>query len=220
MKSALKSALAFLFIMILPLVGFYIIRQCNPQSNRFANFSSDQRLIIDNADNDSPMDILKINNEEDSLSLRKSSSKIFFYNDPYLHTLIERMKSTMNSNSFNASSLSAPQVGIKKNIVLIKTNTDENVLIKEYINPQIIAYSDTFRRINDFCVSIPGLNSFTYRAISIDLKYNDSQGRDFVEKITDFRQAAILQHEIDHLYGILWIDKTTKSLSPNRVYID
>lgn len=220
MKSVLKSAAAFLFIILLPLIGFYFIRKCNPQAKRFANFTSEQRKLIDNYDFNDDFEILSLINLPDSLSLRKSSSKIFFFNDPYLQKLIERMKLILKSNSYNASSISAPQLGINKNVILLKKEIDTEVFFKEYINPQIIAYSDTFRRINDFCVSIPGYSSFTYRAISIDLKYNDSQGREFVEKIDDFKLAAMLQHEIDHLYGILWIDKTTKSLNPNRIYID
>lgn len=219
MKTLFKSSLNLLIIILLPIIFFFIVRQCMSGSTNFPNFNSEQKSLIDEKEK-STFRLLNIKNKSDSLILKKSSTNISFFNDPYLKKLVESMKLTMQDTSFKGTSLSAPKIGINKNIIILKSNLNDSIFFKEYINPKILIYSDTFKRSPDFCISIPGINSNVYRALSIELEYNDLNGKDFRETIRNFEISAILQHEIDHLQGILWLDKINQSQNQNRIYIN
>ena len=106
--------------------------------------------------------------------------------------------------------LSAVQINEPARIFVAKINNKFEV----FINPQITHYSKKAlssgqkkSQIMEGCLSVPGYYSFIDRPIGITLKWTDEQG---IKKETAFegKQAIFLQHEYDHLNGVLFIDHT------------
>jgi peptide deformylase len=111
-----------------------------------------------------------------------------------LDDLISSMKHIMLSK--RGVGIAAPQVGYSGQILLAKINHRPKV----FINPKIIgAKEDVSYR--ESCLSFPGLSKCVSRNYSIDLTYQNESGHTKEETYTGLN-AIIIQHEIDHLYGI------------------
>lgn len=77
------------------------------------------------------------------------------------------------------------------------------------INPKVLEYSKTMQTVEEACLSVPGVFGEVKRFQWIKVKYQNVQGKEITKKLSGFN-AAIAQHEIDHLDGILFTDKVTK----------
>ena len=77
------------------------------------------------------------------------------------------------------------------------------------INPNIINYSTDFSITEEACISLPDERGKVKRHKSIIIEYTDLKGRKQKKKFKDFN-ATIIQHEMDHLEGILFTDKLVK----------
>ncbi len=100
--------------------------------------------------------------------------------------------------------LAAPQVGVSKQIIVISPNAkrgEERILI----NPQVLDSSGSELGVEG-CLSLPGVSGDVLRATTIKLHALDEQGREINETFYGFA-ARVIQHEIDHLNGILLIDR-------------
>lgn len=98
--------------------------------------------------------------------------------------------------------LAAPQVGTHKRLVAI--NLDKQV--KEFVNPKIVRKSFRKNILEEGCLSVPKVFGKVKRARRIKIKYQDRQAIWHKLKCGDYL-SRVLQHEIDHLNGILFIDK-------------
>jgi len=108
---------------------------------------------------------------------------------------------------FEGVGLAAPQIG--KNIRLIAV-TDGQSGYKIYVNPEITFRSkDKVDMSEEGCLSVPGVFGFVPRAYKIRLRYQDLDGKKHKAKAKGM-EAIILQHEVDHLQGTLFIDKVAK----------
>ncbi|MDP3581045.1 MAG: peptide deformylase [Ignavibacteria bacterium] len=117
-----------------------------------------------------------------------------------LHALIDAMLATLDDRDDGAA-LAATQVGIMKRIVVIDYKNE----FFEMVNPEIISMGGMESNIEG-CLSLPGLSGVVPRAVTVKVKYQDRNG---IEQIIE-RSGALarcFQHEIDHLDGILYIDK-------------
>jgi len=136
---------------------------------------------------------------------------------PELRQLIENMFDTMY-NAYGVG-LAAPQVGLSLRLFVIDTtafvNNDElskqekdavKGFKKAFINPEIIKEEGAFWSFNEGCLSIPGIHEDVVRHDTITIKYFDEN---FVKRteIFDGLKARVIQHEYDHIEGILFIDK-------------
>lgn len=149
------------------------------------------------------MAIRKIRIDEDPI-LRKKSKLVTSYNDR-LKTLIDDMYETMDV-AYGVG-LAAPQIGILKRLIVVD-NRDENEEegMRFYmINPQIIEKEGEEVSMEG-CLSVPGKQGTVKRAKNIKVKYNDLDGNEKFMEAEDFL-ARIIQHETDHLDGILYTDK-------------
>lgn len=113
--------------------------------------------------------------------------------------LLENMKDTMYHA--NGVGLAAPQIGISKRVIVVDAEED----LLELINPEIIEESGE-ETDTEGCLSIPGFIGDVTRAQKVRVKAIDREGRQ-VELVREGLAARVLQHEIDHLNGILFIDK-------------
>ncbi len=122
---------------------------------------------------------------------------------PAILRLLEDMAETMDAA--NGVGLAAPQVGIAKRIVLVKIGENE---LLELINPVILKQSGDEVDVEG-CLSFPGLYGEVARATEVAVEALDRQGKKKTIKGTGLLARA-LQHEIDHLEGVLFVDKVLK----------
>lgn len=105
--------------------------------------------------------------------------------------------------------LAAPQIGINKRLIvvsLMKNYEDEDYRTIAMINPEIIAHSEETSKDEEWCLSVPGETGDVKRWTWIKVSFIDPEWRKYALKLENLA-ARIVQHEIDHLDGILFVDK-------------
>ena len=134
--------------------------------------------------------------------LREKAESVTDFNDQ-LKTLVDDMIETMHES--DGIGLAAPQVGISKRILVTDVSPVESEFGPQaFINPVILeTHGDA--ELEEGCLSIPGIRENVTRPEEILLKYQTVDGKDRTEKYTGW-MSRVLQHEIDHLDGILFID--------------
>lgn len=108
--------------------------------------------------------------------------------------------------------LAAPQVWITKRLVvvsLLQDREDENFSTVLMINPEIFEHSQETYLESEWCLSLPKQRGDVERWNDIKLRYLDEKGKTKTLKLSGL-SARIVQHEIDHLDGVLFIDKLAK----------
>jgi peptide deformylase len=128
---------------------------------------------------------------------------------PNLKQLIEDMENTMEKAS--GVGLAAPQIGLSIRLFIIDSTLmmdegEEDKGIREvFINAEMIEETGTEWAFEEGCLSIPDIREDVYRKDTITIKYLD---KDFKEhtKTFDGMTARVIQHEYDHIEGILFID--------------
>ena len=118
-----------------------------------------------------------------------------------LWTLLKDMADTMYQAE--GVGLAAPQVGILRRVVVIDVG-DEHGLI-ELINPEIIA-AEGEQAGSEGCLSVPGRRGYVVRPSKVTVRAQDRKGKPF-EITGEDLLARALCHEIDHLDGIIYVDK-------------
>ena len=118
---------------------------------------------------------------------------------PNLLTLLDDMADTMYEA--NGVGLAAPQVGILKRVVVIDIGDG----LLELINPEILETSGS-QTDDEGCLSVPGKYAPVERPNYVKVKAMDRDGNEFIIEGEEL-MARALCHEIDHLDGILYIDK-------------
>ncbi len=137
--------------------------------------------------------------------LRAKAKKVSRF-DPWLERLVQDMWETMHDAP--GVGLAAPQIGESVR-VLVAEYTDESR--KEHhkvalVNPEIIKVSDEDELGTEGCLSIPGyVGDNVPRSLAVSVKARDPKGKEVRVKAEGW-WARILQHEIDHLNGVLYID--------------
>lgn len=147
------------------------------------------------------MGIYKIVTKEDPL-LRKQAKPVKEIDDK-VRKIIEDMFETLYSTDTGVG-LAAPQVGILKQIIVIDTDEEEPFAL---INPEIIS-SEGEVDSEEGCLSCPEEYGIVKRAEKVRVKAINEKGQETEIEAEGFL-AIVLQHEIDHLRGVLFIDKAT-----------
>ena len=139
-------------------------------------------------------------------TLRTPANRIVKVDDS-IRKLAKDMLITMYSAK--GIGLAAPQVGIQKRIIVIDLNfEDPETPPNIFINPEIISSSASLDTYEEGCLSIPGVYLNVVRPSSIKLSYRDEMGRP-KKMNAEGLMARCIQHEIDHLNGVLFVDKVT-----------
>lgn len=112
--------------------------------------------------------------------------------------------------------LAAPQVGVHKQLLVIDLDI-ENAAAPPLvlINPEITSASASVDTYEEGCLSIPGVYLDVVRPSAIQLSYRDEMGRPRTMK-ADGLMARCIQHEMDHLQGVLFVDRVTDEGNRNR----
>ena len=149
-----------------------------------------------------PLEIFKLGSE----TLRKEAKRISKV-DNQIRDLAKDMLQSMYSAK--GIGLAGPQVGISKELLVIDINFEDSAaepLI--LINPEITAFGSTLNTYEEGCLSIPGVYLNVVRPSTIKLKFRDEMGRPR-KMNADGLLARCIQHEVDHLRGVLFIDRVT-----------
>lgn len=126
-------------------------------------------------------------------------------------TLIDDMIETMYAAS--GIGIAAPQIGLSRRIIIAETGEHKPVA---FINPEITSKSWGTVTSEEGCLSVPGLYGIVKRHKSVSAKALGRDGKPVLIKNKELL-AIILQHEIDHLNGILFVDKA-KHIHPISEY--
>ncbi len=130
--------------------------------------------------------------------LRQKSKRVRAI-DGSIQRLIGDMIETMHSAG--GVGLAAPQIGVPLRVIVIGIPEEEDIAL---INPEIVRRSGE-RLVDEGCLSIPGYIGQIKRAESVRVKGRDPSGKEIRIK-ADELLAEALEHEIDHLNGVLYID--------------
>lgn len=143
--------------------------------------------------------ILVVDNPNERRILRAKAKKVSRF-EPYLERLVEDMWETMRAAP--GVGLAAPQIG-ESIRVLVAEYEDEAVAL---VNPEIIKRAEEDELGTEGCLSIPGyVGDDVPRSVAITVKARDPRGKEIRVKAEGW-YARILQHEIDHLDGVLFTD--------------
>lgn len=132
--------------------------------------------------------------------LRQKSQPITDPSDPKIKKLISDMASVLNA--YNGIGLSAPQVGENVRLCIVENENEQLILV----NPEIKKYSGKEIVMEEGCLSFPGKFIPVRRHMKVKVRSLDANGKKQIIRAKGLL-ARVLQHEIDHLDGILFIDR-------------
>lgn len=164
------------------------------------------------------IEIVKVNKGHTPKILQTKCDKVKLVNGKYdkeTNELIQNLLDTaIAAKDPAAAGLSAPQIGVPKQVCVVRRfmkdpANPEKEIIKNYVlvNPKIITLSKETDVQWEACLSIPNLYGAVERPIKIKLKALDENGDEIRMKTSGFL-ARVVQHELDHLEGILYTEKT------------
>jgi len=181
-------------------------------------FSAQQQKLILEKDTTAGMRVFLITSKSDSILLRKKCEDVVPNpNDPVLQHFVRRLYKTVTDSLSMGVGIAAPQVGILKNIIWVQRFDKDGFPFEVYLNPKIKQYTKKKQPCPEGCLSIPNKQAVTQnRAYAILLEYDRMDGSHHVEMVEDFT-AVIFQHEIDHLYGILFTDHLEQDIKDAKV---
>ena len=145
------------------------------------------------------MAIRTIRTDNDPI-LRKISKEVTAF-DEKLQILVDDMIETMHHA--DGVGLAAPQIGVLKRVIVIDLYDDEGPM--ELINPRFIEQNG-LQMEEEGCLSLPGRHGVVKRPLSVKVQFEALDGETY-EIEGEELLARVLCHEIDHLDGILYIDK-------------
>ena len=136
--------------------------------------------------------------------LREKARKVRDFNDPELHTLAEDMIDSMYH--YYGVGLAANQVGSLKRICVIQLPDDEEPTV--LINLEITR-KEGEREVTEGCLSLPGWQGYIPRAEKVWARAVGLDGKPIKYKGVEDLLAQALEHEADHLDGVLFFDRMT-----------
>ena len=145
----------------------------------------------------------------DNAILRQKSKKVRNTSERSLQQLIDDLFDTMYEG--HGVGLAAPQIGVPLRVMVIDVREDEPFAL---INPQVVKRTGE-RILEEGCLSIPGWRGEVKRSVTVTVKGLNREGKEIRIKADDNLLAQALEHEIDHLDGILYIDHLT---SPDKLW--
>lgn len=174
-------------------------------------WSDAERKLINDA-RCSRMRVTVITNSADSVLLRRVATPLSRreVRSTEFARLVASMIETVNDPQNAGVGIAAPQVGVSRRMVVVQRVDKQGTPFEVYVNPRIVSRSAELAIGGEGCLSIPDKRGDVPRATWIELEYRDPitfERR--VERIEGFA-AVIFQHELDHLDGVLYIDRAVQ----------
>jgi peptide deformylase len=143
-------------------------------------------------------------------TLRQTAKRVNKVDDELRQTIREMLQTMYSSDGIG---LAAPQVGIHKQLIVIDCELENPAAPPlVLINPEIKSHSPALCKDQEGCLSIPGVYMDVERPEQVEVSYKDEHGRPRTLQ-ADGLLARAIQHEMDHLHGVLFVDHITDSLS-------
>lgn len=139
--------------------------------------------------------------------LLQQAQPVVQFDTPELHALIGDMQDTMQA--MNGAGIAAPQIGVSLQVVIFGVGQNprypdaEQVPYTVLINPQLAPISDELEDGWEGCLSVPGMRGVVPRYTRLHYKGFDQYGNPIDRLVSGFH-ARVVQHECDHLNGILY----------------
>lgn len=139
--------------------------------------------------------------------LLEKAEHVSDFNSPALAQLLEDMHDTMRV--LNGAGLAAPQIGVGLQVVIFGAEANprypdaESVPYTVLINPILSALSDRKEEAWEGCLSVPGMRGLVPRHQALRYRGLDANGALIDRHVSDFH-ARVVQHEVDHLQGVLY----------------
>ncbi|NGF55874.1 peptide deformylase [Parapedobacter sp. SGR-10] len=179
------------------------------------NFSEIEKTIILSGEATDKLHVYQITDEKE-LTVLKNPSQDIRHDYPLLQTLATRMLATVQDPEHAGVGIAAPQVGINKSLIWVQRFDKVDAPFEFYINPRIVWRSKLSRKGTEGCLSIPDRKEDIERSYAIRLQYQSLDGSLKEENVEGFT-AVIFQHEIDHLFGVLYPDRLEEQLQEERI---
>src|SRR3954454_5228670 len=136
--------------------------------------------------------------------LKSSATPVDRFDDA-LRAQVSRMGGLMNDAM--GVGLAAPQIGLSQRLLVYRVGHEAPLIA--LINPEIEWTSDDEEIFEEGCLSIPGVGVDVERSVHVRVRARDEFGDDRVVEASGL-EARVIQHEMDHLDGVLILDRTTK----------
>lgn len=140
--------------------------------------------------------------------LRKKAETVKVF-DEELKQLFQDMLETMYTAG--GMGLAANQIGIPKRLIVLDASTKDSTIVMALANPEVISSSKEKEEFEEGCLSFPGINEKISRSKGIKVKAFDADGNELEIEAAGLL-AIVLQHEIDHINGVIFTDR----MSPVR----
>ena len=124
--------------------------------------------------------------------------------DEELGELVKNMVGTMIVEE--GVGLAAPQVGVSRRVAVVNPDPYDPATLLTLVNPRILSCSDDTECVEEGCLSVPGVRGKVDRPIEIEVEYQDAGGTKHCIRV-DGLVSRIIQHELDHLDGVLFTDR-------------
>jgi peptide deformylase len=144
--------------------------------------------------------------------LRERAKPVEAFGTPELHALLEDMKETMAAK--NGAGLAAPQIGVGQRLVIFGEDHNprypdaEPVPFTVLVNPKLVMLTREVEEDWEGCLSVPGMRGVVPRYTKLRYTGFDIDGNP-IERVAEGFHARVVQHECDHLDGILYPQRMT-----------
>ncbi|MBW4690355.1 MAG: peptide deformylase [Lyngbya sp. HA4199-MV5] len=165
------------------------------------------------------LDVIELGNP----ILRQKAQWVEAVQSERIQTLVDNLLVTVKDA--NGVGIAAPQVAQSDRLFIVASRPNlryphaPTMEPTAMINPQILTHSDETVKGWEGCLSIPGIRGQVPRYQAIEVEYTDRNGKRHKQELTDF-VARIFQHELDHLDGIVFVDRleSTQDMITEREY--
>lgn len=155
--------------------------------------------------------MLKVVKGENQKILRTKCDLVESF-DAYLSKLAEEMIETMHDPKAPGIGIAAPQVGVNARMFIvtlgIERKQEKDVVV---VNPEVLSESEEVAIAEEGCLSLPGEYGNVLRPVEIEVEFQDLKGDLHKMKLREL-DARVFLHELDHLNGVLFIDKLVDGL--------
>ena len=145
---------------------------------------------------------------EDNPILRQRSEEVGRI-DGAMKKFLKEMKKVMLKK--DGLGLAAPQVGHNFRIIIVTLNYESpEAVVMAMLNPEILSFGEDVDVKEEGCLSLPGIYEKVERPTRVSVKFMDASGGEQILELSGLN-ARVVQHETDHLNGVLFIDRVGKA---------
>jgi peptide deformylase len=151
--------------------------------------------------------ILTVDNAADMAVLKKISTPVAAVTDDLRHLMDDMLETMYDAPGIG---LAAVQVGEAIRVIVMDLARDgEEPAPRYFVNPEILTTSEETQGYEEGCLSVPDYYDDVERPSKVTLRYQDYKGETVVEE-AEGMFAVCIQHEMDHLEGVLFIDHLSR----------